>query len=167
MKKIDGKEYYTFTGLIERMKSCKNRQWSFGLKDIPEKVEFKNGVYYLNEKKTAYFDRYGTSLTEMADLMYGNNLIKYSTEFDFIVTPKETIKVTISELNLIRYMNMFGERSGKYVSIESGDLGGGFRALYLWDNDGVTNSVDVNDKTFTNLKSGVKYNLRDLEVSNE
>lgn len=165
MKKIDGKEYYTFVGLINRMDACRNNK-CFS-KDIPEEVEFKGHTYHLSADMNTYYHNDTINIAKSAASYYGTDLSKYLTEFDFIVAPKETVKVTRSESMLIRYMNMFSNKTSTYVSIEHGDLGGGFRALYLWDDDGVANSVDVTENTFCNFKSGVKYRIRDLEVMDE
>ena len=107
MMKKDGKEIYTFTGLINRMEACRNRDYRFTEKDIPEVVEFMGYKYKLNlEKDSYYLADTGISLAEAVAKVYGNNLYKYLTAHEFIVTPKEKIFLTSEEREFLRMCNV-------------------------------------------------------------
>ena len=176
MKKIDGKEYYTFVGLINRMDACRNNK-CFS-KDIPEEVEFKGLVFRLDENKTSYY--YEDVTGEKIDIAsvvadyYGDDLNAYLTEFEFIVRSKETVKATYSEYMLIKYMNMFGDKSATHVSVENehNHYELDTRALYLWDGSNKydlesytsINVIEIGDGSFMGFKPGVKYKIKNIEV---
>lgn len=108
MMKKDGKDIYTFTGLINRMEACRYRNYRFTEKDIPEEVEFKGTKFILTNDKTAYVNpENGESLAETVAVYYGGDLNKYLTEHEFIVTLKEKIFLTSEEKEFLRMCNVF------------------------------------------------------------
>lgn len=119
MMKKDGKEIYTFTGLINRMDACRNRDYRFTEKDIPEEVEFKGTKFILTTDKAAYVNyQTGKTLAEAAAVYYGENLNKYLTAHEFIVTPKEKVFLTSEEKEFLRMCNLLlGHDNAKLSSI--------------------------------------------------
>lgn len=113
MMKKDGKDIYTFTGLINRMEACRYRDYRFTEKDIPEEVEFKGTRFILTNDKTAYANpENGESLAETVAVYYGGDLNKYLTEHEFIVTPKKKIFLTSEEREFLRLSNAIMGWSG-------------------------------------------------------
>ena len=107
MMKKDGKEIYTFMGLINRMDACRNRDYKFSEKDIPEEVEFKNRIYKLDDEKKFYYDPdTGVTLAEVVGEQYGMDMFKFLTAHEFIVTPKEKVFLTSEEREFLRMCNL-------------------------------------------------------------
>ena len=108
MMKKDGKEIYTFTGLINRMDACRNRDYRFTEKDIPKAVEFRGKVYKLGPDKKFYYDQEtGVTLAEIVGEAYGVDMFKYLTEHEFIVIPKEKkVMLTSEEREFLRMCNL-------------------------------------------------------------
>lgn len=175
-KKIDGKMYYTFVGLLNRMDS---RNMGFS-KDIPEEVEFKGHTFRLDADKKTYLlvssnevgD--GSDISDWAAVEYGSDLLKYLTEFDFIVRPREKVKATHIEYLFIKSMSMFGDKPATHVSVENVqnyyDID--TRALYLWQEYGLesyrsVNVIDIGHGSFVNFEPGVKYKIKDVEENDD
>lgn len=175
MMKKDGKEIYTFTGLINRMDACRDRSYCFTEKDIPEEVEFMGCKYKLNfEKDSYYLAETGISLAEAVAKVYGNNLYKYLTAHEFIVTPKEKIFLTSEEREFLRMCNLLlGHDNAKLsrVSRRQVAVGECEDAAYLglrFCSD--PNSVayeewfSIAPTTFLGLENAKSYSLRDLKI---
>jgi hypothetical protein len=170
MMKKDGKEIYTFTGLINRMDACRNRDYRFTEKDIPKAVEFRGKVYKLGPDKNFYYDQEtGVTLAEIVGEAYGVDMFKYLTEHEFIVTPKEKVFLTSEEKEFLRMCGLFMERDRAYLSriirCQSKDT----VILHLYFSSD-PNSVEreewfsIAPTTFLGLEDGRAYSLKDLKV---
>ena len=173
MMKKDGKEIYTFMGLISRMESCRDRDWKFTEKDIPEEVEFKGTRFILTNDKTAYVNpENGESLAETVAVYYGGNLNKYLTEHEFVVTPKEKVFLTSEEKEFLRMCNLFlGHDNAKLSRITRLDQYRGkddvLLGLYFSSDSKTTDYeewVSIVTTTFLGLENARMYSLRDLKI---
>lgn len=166
MMKKDGKEIYTFTGLINRMDACKDRSYCFTEKDIPEEVEFMGYKYKLNlEKDSYYLPETGISLAEAVAKVYGNNLYKYLTAHEFIVTPKEKIFLTSEEREFLRMCNAMINGGGKLWEVRV-MLDDPSWVYLVFQNDGYKQVVELEfgpDK-FKGLKPGFGYTPKELGI---
>ena len=167
MIKGNGKDYYTFLGLISRMETCRNRDYRFTDKDIPESVSFHGGIYYLTKDKKSYVDDDGAYLPSVVASCYGEDISKYLTEHDFMVESVKKLKITQSEMSLIQYVSLFSKDQADYVSIESDDT---LTVLHWWksleqDCYVKVNSIMLTNMHFGSFTPGVKYRIRDLEVA--
>ena len=170
MMKKDGKEIYTFTGLINRMEACRNRDYRFTEKDIPEEVEFMGYKYKLNSEKDSYYlAETGISLAEAVAKVYGNNLYKYLTAHEFIVTPKEKIFLTSEEREFLRMCNLFlGHDNAKLSVVIRRDcedmvfLG----LIFCSDPNPIAYEewFSIAPTTFLGLEDAKPYSLRDLKI---
>ena len=170
MMKKDGKEIYTFTGLINRMDACMNRDNRFTEKDIPKAVEFRGKVYKLGPDKNFYYDQEtGVTLAEIVGEAYGVDMFKYLTEHEFIVTPKEKIFLTSEEKEFLRMCNLLLGHDNAKLS----------RIIRRQDKDAVIlDLIFCSDKnfvayeewfsiaptTFLGLEDAKPYSLRDLKI---
>ena len=167
MKRIDGKDHYTFVGLINRLDCCKNRQPAPDLKGVPEKVVFNGDRYTLmNDKRTYINDRTYSSLAEDVAKKYCGDVTKYLTEFDILVEEPELVNVTGTEKSLIRYIELFSKDHADFVSIEVEDE---YKLLYLWKDLGdghyePINSIFVISNAFCNFRICEKYRIQDLRM---
>lgn len=173
MKKIDGKEYYTFVGLINRMDACRDRDYKFTEKDIPEEVEFRETTYKLsNDKKFYAHWSNGVTLAEVVGEEYGTDMYKYLTAHEFIVTPKEKIFLTSEEREFIRLSNTILHDGLGICIVERLASNNEFLKFVFKDYDGWVNCcewvnrweiVHVGNK-FQGLEPGKKYSLKDLKI---
>lgn len=166
MMKKDGKEIYTFNGLINRMEACKLRTNRFTEKDIPEEVEFRGTVYQLNRRKDAYYVRdTGVSLATAVAKVYENDLFKYLTEHEFIVTPKEKIFLTSEEREFIRMCNAVLKGG---VGIESLYISTDFFekiiTIKFKDGNHSTLFIPVGHEAFKGISVETEYTLKDLKI---
>lgn len=161
MKRIDGKEYYTFVGLINRMDGCRN---GCCLKDIPEEVEFADTIYKLDPDRTFYYDpNTGVTLAEVVGEVYGMNMLKILTEHVFIVTPKEKIFLTAEGKEFIRLCNAI-LRGGMgiksiYISTDTFE-----KLLCMRFKDGKQLYVPIGMHAFDGIPAEKEYSLKDLEI---
>jgi hypothetical protein len=164
MIKRDGKEFYTFVGLINRMDACANGGCFITNKDIPEEVEFKGSVYELNREKNSYYLKgAGVPLAEAVAKVYGDDLYKYLRSHAFIVTPKPNVSLTCEEREFIRISNavLKGGVGIKhiYISTDSYDKILGIR---FKDDSGVFIPVGFNQ--FTGIPAETELTLSDLKI---
>jgi hypothetical protein len=170
MMKKDGKEIYTFTGLINRMDACRNRDYKFSEKDIPEEVEFRETIYKLSDDKKFYYDqRTGVTLAEVVGEIYGTDMYKYLTEHEFIVTPKEKVFLTSEEKEFLRMCNLLlgndNTKLSRVMRLQYSDpvsLG----LVFCSDPNTVASEVwlPIAPTTFSGLEDARVYTLRDLKV---
>jgi hypothetical protein len=171
MKKENGKEIYTFTGLINRMDACKYRSYSFTEKDIPDEVEFMGSIYELNYEKNSYYLKGAVvpfALAEAVAKEYGNNLSKYITSYEFIVTPKEKVFLTSEEKEFLRMCNTvlrggMGIKSIKAASYISTDDTID-NLLCMRFKDGKQLYVPIGMHAFDGMSAGTEYTLKDLKI---
>lgn len=170
MMKKDGKEIYTFVGLINRMEACKNREYKFSEKDIPEEVEFKGAKFTLSNDRRYYVDMVNkASLADVVAFHYGDDINKYLTAHEFIVTPKKKVFLTSEEKEFLRMCNLLLGHDNAKLSIvirrECEDrvfLGLIFSskpntiAYEEW--------VSIAPTTFLGLETTKEYLLRDLKI---
>lgn len=171
MMKKDGKEIYTFTGLINRMDACRNRDYKFSEKDIPEEVVFRETVYKLSNDKKFYYDqRTGVTLAEVVGEAYGDDIFKFLTEHEFVVIKKQEAKLTSEEKEFIRMCNlMLGGRGIDRIKIT---LDHNVLELYfkketrddLLRTGQRVISLPIESGTFEGLQPDVEYSLRDLKI---
>lgn len=171
MMKKDGKEIYTFTGLISRMDACRNRDYRFTDKDIPEEVEFKGTKFILTNDKTAYVNpENGESLAETVAVYYGGDLNKYLTEHEFIVTPKKKIFLTSEEREFLRLCNLLlGHDNAKLSKIIRRQCGDSvFLGLIFFSDQTMAVAYEewfsIAPTTFLELEDASVYSLRDLKI---
>ena len=167
MKKIDGKEYFTFVGLINRMDACRNGCCS---KDIPEKVEFKGETFELSVDKKTYIrflDEDCKVIFDLADAaagVYGADLSKYLTEFDFVVVPKEKIILTSEEKEFIRMCNKIVNTGNGIAEIEiRGPVWFDVMELVMYC-DTSCRKIDLRPGMFSSLKRNKRYTLKELRI---
>ena len=170
MMKKDGKEIYTFTGLINRMDACRNREYKFSEKDIPEEVEFKNRIYKLDDEKKFYYDpNTGVTLAEVVGEIYGEDMYKYLTEHEFIVTPKEKVFLTSEEKEFLRMCNLFLGRDNaklfRIIRFQSRDT----IILHLYfsvDQKSIKYEewFSIAPTIFLGLEDAIPYSLKDLKI---
>lgn len=169
MMKKDGKEIYTFMGLISRMDACRNRDYKFTEKDIPKAVEFRGKVYKLGPDKNFYYDQEtGVTLAEIVGEAYGVDMFKFLTEHEFIVTPKEKIFLTSEEKEFLRMCNTvlrggMGIKSIKAASYISTDDTID-NLLCMRFKDGKQLYVPIGMHAFDGMSAGTEYTLRDLKI---
>lgn len=167
MMKKNGKEIYTFTGLINRMEACKNREYKFSEKDIPETVEFRDRVYKIDPDKQFYFDPdTGVPLAEIVGEAYGMDISKFLTEHEFIVTPKEKIFLTSEEREFLRMCNAM-IRGGigikaVYISTDTFD-----KLLGIRFKDDTGAYIQIGYDAFKGVPAETEYTLRDLKIYEE
>lgn len=164
MMKKDGKEIYTFTGLINRMEACKLRSHRFTEKDIPEEVEFMGSVYELNHEKDSYYLKgAGVPLAEAVAKVYGGNLYKYLTAHEFIVTPKEKIFLTSEEREFIRMCNIMIKGGigikAVYISTDTFD-----KLLAIRFKDDTGTYIPIGHNAFKGVPAETEYTLKDLKI---
>lgn len=166
MFKKDGKEYYTFTGLINRMDACKSHEYNFTEKDIPVKVTFKGIAYFLTENCSSYKNDRHTLVYDVAQV-YGDDIFKYLTAHEFVVDPSDQeIDVTASEMWLIRHVEQFSKHKVSHVSVETF---GKTRTLYFWEivkdkNDCYESccAIDIIPESFKSFVPGYKYRIANI-----
>ena len=164
MMKKDGKEIYTFTGLINRMDACSGRSYFFTEKDIPEEVEFRETVYKLSDDKKFYYDqRTGVTLAEVVGEVYGDDIFKFLTAHEFIVTPKEQVKLTSEEREFIRMCNAIlkGGVGIKIVYIST-DSFNKILGIRFKDDTGVFIPIGFNQ--FAGIPVETEFTLKDLKI---
>jgi hypothetical protein len=167
MKKINGKEYYTFTGLINRMDACKRHEHNLTEKDIPSKVTFKGVAYFLTDNCSSYRNDYHT-LTFDVSQVYSGDISKYLTAYEFVVDPSDTeVSVTPSEMWLIRHVEQFSRHKISHVSVEG--IVRNNRTLYFWEivkgKDDCYESccaIDILPGTFGGFLRGCKYRIENI-----
>lgn len=171
MMKKDGKEIYTFVGLINRMESCRNRDYKFTEKDISEEVEFKNRIYKLDGEKKFYYDLdTGVTLAEIVGEQYGMDMFKYLTEHEFIVTPKEKVFLTSEEKEFLRMCNsILGSGDSKLHIIQRRQFGNDsfFLCLTFCRNDDTLaheEHIKIGATSFSGLSNGTLYLVKDLGI---
>lgn len=167
MMKKDGKEIYTFTGLINRMDSCRNRDYKFTEKDIPEEVEFRERTYKLSDDKKFYYDqRTGVTLSEVVGEAYGDDIFKFLTEHEFVVTPKEKVFLTSEEREFIRLSNTILHDGLGIDTVERWASNSEFLKFVFKDFGGWTNCWEIVHigKKFEGLEPGKKYSLKGLGI---
>ena len=170
MMKKDGKEIYTFTGLINRMDACKDRSYCFTEKDIPDEVEFRERTYKLSDDKKFYYDqRTGVTLSEVVGETYGTDMFRFLTEHEFIVTPKEKIFLTSEEKEFLRMCNLLlGHDNAKLswvIRRQCEDTV--FLGLIFSSNPNTVayeEWVSIAPTTFLGLETTKEYSLRDLKI---
>jgi len=170
MMKKDGKEIYTFMGLISRMDACRNRDYRFTEKDIPEEVEFKNRIYKLDGEKKFYYDPdTGVTLAEVVGEQYGVDMFKFLTAHEFIVTPKEKVFLTSEEKEFLRMCNLLlGHDNAKLSKIIRRQDKDAVILVLIFCSD--KNFVEYEEwfsiapTTFLGLEDGRSYSLRDLKI---
>ena len=165
MKKIDGKEYYTFVGLINRMDACRDRDYKFTEKDIPEEVEFADTIYKLDADRTFYYDpNTGVTLAEVVGEVYGMNMFKFLTEHVFIVTPKEKVFLTSEEKEFIRMCNKIGNTGNGIVEIEiHRPVWSDVMELVMYC-DTSCRKIDLRPGMFSSLEHDKRYTLKELRI---
>ena len=170
MMKKDGKEIYTFTGLINRMDACKDRSYCFAEKDIPDEVEFREQTYKLSDDKKFYYDqRTGVTLSEVVGETYGTDMFRFLTEHEFIVTPKEKIFLTSEEREFLRMCNMMingGKGIDKVAVIKNVDSGKkSLVILSLWE-ENARDVVEfpIDNYLFLGLELDKQYTLKELNI---
>ena len=171
MMKKDGKEIYTFTGLINRMEACKLRSNRFTEKDIPGEVEFRGKVYKLDPDKKFYYDPdTGVTLAEIVGEQYGMDMFKFLTAHEFIVTPKEKVFLTSEEKEFLRMCNLFlGHDNAKPTRITRLQQPNGnvLLGLYFCSDPKTTEYeewLSIAPTTFLGLEDARVYSLKDLKV---
>lgn len=164
MMKKDGKEIYTFTGLINRMEACRYRDYRFTEKDIPEEVEFRETMYKLSDDKKFYYDqRTGVTLSEVVGEVYGTDMYKYLTEHEFIVTPKEKIFLTSEEREFLRMCNAILKGG---IGIESVYISSDFfdRIICMSFKDESGLYIPIGQNAFKGIPMEKDYSLSSLGV---
>ena len=170
MMKKDGKEIYTFTGLINRMEACKLRTNRFTEKDIPGEVEFWNRVYKLDPDKKFYYDQEsGVTLAEVVGAAYGMDMFKFLTKHDFIVTPKEKVFLTSEEREFLRMCNLFlghdNAKLSKITRLKYSDPVSLGLAFYSDPNTVAYEEwLPIAPTTFLGLEDARWYSLKDLKI---
>ena len=169
MMKKDGKEIYTFNGLINRMEACKLRTNKLTEKDIPEEVEFRGTTYKLSNNKQFYYSGDGVTLAEVVGVAYGNDMYKYLTEHEFIVTPKEKIFLTSEEKEFLRMCNMLlGNDNAKLSRVMRLQYSDPVSLGLVFCSDPNTVACEVwlpiAPTTFLGLEDARVYSLRDLKI---
>lgn len=164
MMKKDGKEIYTFTGLINRMEACKLRSHRFTEKDIPEEVEFRETVYKLSDDKKSYYDpNTAVTLAWAVEKIYGTDMYKYLTEHEFIVTPKEKIFLTSEEREFIRMCNAMIKGGigikAVYISTDTFD-----KLLAIRFKDDTGTYIPIGHNAFKGVPAETEYTLKDLKI---
>lgn len=164
MMKKDGKEIYTFTGLINRMDACRNREYKFSEKDIPDEVEFRERTYKLSDDKKFYYDlRTGVTLSEVVGETYGTDMFKFLTEHEFIVTPKEKIFLTSEEREFLRMCNIIMHNGVGIDTVEKWDGNAEFMRLYFKKAESYE-FVQIGTNFFKGLEPGRRYTLKELNI---
>lgn len=165
MMKKDGKDIYTFTGLINRMDACRHR-YTFTEKDIPEEVEFRETMYKLSDDKKFYYDqRTGVTLSEVVGEVYGTDIFQFLTAHEFIVTPKEKIFLTSEEREFLRMCNAMLDGGGKLWEVRT-RLEDPSWVCLVFQNEGYKQVVELEfgpDK-FKGLKPGIGYTPKELGI---
>lgn len=170
MMKKDGKDIYTFTGLINRMDACRHR-YTFTEKDIPEEVEFKGTRFILTNDNTAYVNpETGESLAETVAVYYGGNLNKYLTEHEFVVTPKEKVFLTSEEKEFLRMCNLLlghdNAKLSRIIRCQSKDAV--ILHLYFYSDQKMMVAYEewfsIAPTAFLGLEDARSYSLKDLKV---
>lgn len=167
MMKKDGKEIYTFVGLIRRMESCRIRDYRFTEKDIPETVEFRDKVYKLNRDEKFYYDPgTGVPLAEIVGKAYGMEMSKFLTEYEFIVTPKEKVFLTSEEREFLRMCNAMIKGGigikAVYISTDTFD-----KLLGIRFKDDTGAYIQIGYDAFKGVPAETEYTLRDLKIYEE
>lgn len=168
MMKKDGKDIYTFTGLINRMDACRYRH-TFTEKDIPEEVEFKGTRFILTNDKTAYVNpENGESLAETVAVYYGGDLNKYLTEHEFVVTQKKKVFLTSEEREFLRLSNAMMSCPGvrlAFVKRQQLTEETSFLALsFCRENNTLAYEECVATMAFSGLENGEVYTLDRLGI---
>jgi len=170
MMKKDGKEIYTFMGLISRMDACRNRDYKFTEKDIPKAVEFRGKIYKLCPDKNFYYDQEtGVTLAEIVGEAYGVDMFKFLTAHEFIVTPKEKVFLTSEEKEFLRMCNMMingGKGIDKVAVIKN--VHSGKKSLVIlspWEED-ARDVVEfpIDNNMFLALELDKQYTLKELNI---
>ena len=164
MMKKDGKEIYTFTGLINRMDTCRYRSYKFNEKDIPEEVEFRETIYKLSDDKKFYYDqRTGVTLAEVVGEVYGTDIFKFLTAHEFIVTPKEQVKLTSEEREFIRMCNAIlkGGVGIKIVYISTDSF---YKNLGIRFKDDTGVFIPIGFNQFASIPVETEFTLKDLKI---
>ena len=173
MFKKDGKDFYSFTGLINRMETCKLHSGRLSEKDIPEEVKFRDRVYKLDEDRKYYYDPdTGVPLAEVVGEVYGDNMYKYLTEHEFIAIHKEKMFLTSEEREFLRMCNLFlGHDNATLSFITRLDQYRGkddvLLGLYFSSDSKTTDYeewVSIVPTTFLGLEDARMYSLRDLKI---
>lgn len=164
MMKKDGKEIYTFVGLISRMETCRNRDYRFTEKDIPEEVEFRERTYRLSDDKKFYYDqRSGVTLSEVVGETYGTDIFKFLTEHEFIVTPKEKVMLTSEEREFIRISNAILKGGigieSIYISTDTFD-----KILAIRFKDSSNVYIPIGHYQFSGVPAETEFTLKDLKI---
>ncbi len=170
MMKKDGKEIYTFTGLINRMDACRDRSYCFTEKDVPEEVEFKNRIYKLDGEKKFYYDPdTGVTLAEIVGEQYGMDMFKFLTAHEFIVTPKEKVFLTSEEKEFLRMCNLLlGHDNAKLSRVIRNQCEDTVFLGLLFFSDPNTIAYEewfsIAPTTFLGLETSKEYLFRDLKI---
>ena len=174
MFKKDGKEYYTFTGFLNRFDACNSCDNNFTEKDIPPVVTFKGVPYYLTDDRSSYISSntngHCTLARDVAEI-YGDDILKYLNNHDFVVDPKysRSPKLTGTEKRFIRMCLecIRDRREVKYIGIPTGSPR---MIMFLGENrvrpNAKTNlsSFYINDYVFCSLVPGEFYKISDLTI---
>lgn len=164
MMKKDGKDIYTFTGLINRMDACSNRGYCFTEKDIPEEVEFMGSMYELNHEKNSYYLKgAGVPLAEAVAKVYENDLYKYLTAHEFIVTPKANASLSSEEREFIRISNAILKGGigieSIYISTDTFD-----KILAIRFKDSSNVYIPIGHYQFSGVPAETEFTLKDLKI---
>ena len=170
MMKKDGKEIYTFTGLINRMDACRNREYKFSEKDIPKAVEFRGKMYKLFDDKKFYYDQEtGVTLAEIVGEAYGTDMFKFLTEHEFIVTPKEKVFLTPEEREFLRMCNMMingGKGIDKVAVVKNVHSGKKILVILSPWEENARDVVEfpIDNNLFLGLELVKQYTLKELNI---
>lgn len=164
MMKKDGKEFYTFTGLINRMDACANGGYFITNKDIPEEVEFRGSTYELNHEKNSYYLKgAGVPLAEAVAEVYGDDLYKYLTAHEIIVTPKAIVYLSSEEREFIRISNTILKGGlgieSIYISTDTFD-----KILAIRFKDSSHVYIPVGHYQFSGVPAETEFTLKDLKI---